>query len=101
MANKRDPRMMKFLDKDIASFQNRKNFSLLRIDQDEKDHSFFLLKGKEAFPIGKHVDHIERIHVDNNVADIRFIHRIFRLPSFYPKQQNGILGAQVMRKDLL
>jgi hypothetical protein len=77
-ANKGDPKMMKFSDKSIASFQNRKDFSLLRIDQDEKDHSFFLLKGKEASPLGKYVDHIEKIHIDNDVADIRFIPERFR-----------------------
>ena len=70
--------MMRFSDKDIASFQNRKDFSLLRVDQDEKDHSFFLLTGKEASPLGKYVDHIEKIHMDNDVADIRLIPKQFR-----------------------
>jgi hypothetical protein len=77
-ANKGDPKMMKFSDKDIASFQNRKDFSVLRIDQDEKDHSFFLLDRKEALPSGKYVDHIEKIHIDNDTADIRFIPEQFR-----------------------
>jgi hypothetical protein len=78
MANKGDPKMMKFSDKDIASFQNRKDFSVLRIDKDEKDHSFFLLKGGESPPLGKCVDHIEKIHVNNDTADIRFIPERFR-----------------------
>jgi hypothetical protein len=78
LANKGNPKMMKFRDKEIASFQKRSDFSLLRIDQDEKDHSFFLYKGKEASPLGKYVDHIEKIHIDNNVADIRFIPERFR-----------------------
>ncbi len=78
LANKRDPKMMKFSDKDIVTFEKRKDFSVLRIDQDEKDHSFFLLQGKEVSPSGKYVDHIERIHIDNTIADIRFIPQRFR-----------------------
>jgi hypothetical protein len=78
LANKEDPKMMKFSDKHIDSFQDRKDFSVLRIDQDEKDHSFFLLKGKKTLPKGKYVDHIERIHLDNNVADIQLIPERFR-----------------------
>lgn len=69
---------MNFSDKDIAAFQSRNDFSVLRIDQDEKDHSFFLLKGKEKFPLGKHVDHVERIHIENDIADIRFVPERFR-----------------------
>ena len=78
MANKGNPKMMKYSDKHIASFQNRKDFSVLRIDQDEKDHSFFLLKGKKALPQGEYVDHIERIHIDNTIADIGLIPDRFR-----------------------
>jgi hypothetical protein len=78
LANKKNPKMMKFSDKNIVTFLARKDFSVLRIDQDEKDHSFFLLKGKNTLPKGKYVDHIERIHLDKNVADIRLIPQRFR-----------------------
>ncbi len=78
LANNGNPRIMKFSDKDIASFQSKKDFSLLRLDQDEKDHSIFLFKGKAATPQGKYVDHIERIHIDNDIADFRFIPERFR-----------------------
>jgi hypothetical protein len=78
MANNGNPEKMNFSEKDILSFQERRDFSLLRLDQDEKDHSFYLLKGKGESPQGRHVDHIERIHIDSDIADIQLIPRHFR-----------------------
>lgn len=78
LANKGNPKMMNFSEKHIASFLSRKDFSVLRVDQDEIDHSFSLLKGKGTLPRGKSIDHIEKIHVDRTVADIRMIPKIFR-----------------------
>jgi hypothetical protein len=78
MANNGDPKKMNFSEKDMVSFQERNDFSLLRLDKDERDHSFYLLEGKGESPQGRHVDHIERIHIDSDIADIRLIPRHFR-----------------------
>ncbi len=78
MANNGNPEKMNFSKKDILSLRKRSDFSLLRLDQDEKDHSFYLLKGKRESPQGRQVDHIERIHLDSDIADIHMIPRHFR-----------------------
>jgi hypothetical protein len=77
-ASNKNPKMMNYSTKHIATFQKKRDFSSLRIDGDEKDHSFFLMDRKKEFPEGKRVDHIERMHVDSNIADFRLIPKQFR-----------------------
>lgn len=77
-ANNADPKMMNYSEDDIAAFQRKNDFSSLRIDQDEKNHSFFLINKKKHFPEGNHVDHIERIHINSNTANIQLIPKQLR-----------------------
>lgn len=98
LANGADPKMMNYSENDTEAFLTRCDFSSLRVDQDEKNHSFFLIKKRQEIPEGSYVDHIEKIHMDNNSADIRLIPKQFRkrllaiLESFtsgYCKLENG------------
>jgi len=69
---------MNYRENDISSFKKRVDFSSLRLDQDEKDLSFFLLRDKGKFPQGQRVDHVERIHVNNMTCDSQLIPKQFR-----------------------
>jgi len=82
LANDLDPILMKYRRKDIEYFYTNVGVSSLKLDMDEKDQSFFLLKQKGSVPKVKCVDHVEKIHVHASTCD----------PSFYPKQfRNGLL----------
>jgi hypothetical protein len=82
LANEIDPSLMKYQQKDIEYFYKNVGASSLKLDKDEKDQSFFLLKRKGAVPKVSYVDHVERIHIHNLTCD----------PRLYPKQfRNGLL----------
>jgi len=76
LANGFDPTIMNFRKKDINSFPQGVKSSSLRLDQDEKDQSFYLLDKKNKNLEVKPVDHVERIHVNSVTCD----------PMLYPKQ---------------
>lgn len=73
LANKADPTIMKFNKKDIVSFSERINRSNLRLDQDEKNQSFYLIGKKGNIPKATPVDHVEKIHQNTEACDINLI----------------------------
>lgn len=82
LANDLDPTLMKYRRKDIEDFYTNVEASSLKLDKDEKDQSFFLLKQKDSVPKVQCVDHVEKIHVHKSTCD----------PLLYPKQfRNGLL----------
>jgi hypothetical protein len=76
LANDIDPTLMKYQQKDIEYFYKNIGASSLKLDKDEKDQSFFLLKQQRSIPKVKCVDHVEKIHVHKLTCD----------PHLYPKQ---------------
>jgi len=78
LANNADPKIMNFREIDISSFPKRVEKSNLRLDQDEKDQSFFLLGKNKVFPAIKPVDHVEKIHINNSTCNPAFIPKQFR-----------------------
>ena len=78
LANSDDPGVMNFKRKDIVSFLDRVNESNLRLDQDERDHSFFLLKKNRREIVGKKIDHVEKIHLNDAICDSQLIPSQFR-----------------------
>ncbi len=83
LANKSDPTIMNYRKKDIDYFYNKVGTSSLKLDKDEKDQSFFLLKGKGNLPEVTYVDHVEKIHIHPTTCD----------PNLYPKQfRKGLLS---------
>lgn len=78
LANKLDPEIMKFKKEDINSFLKRVDLSSLRLDKDEKDHSFFLLSETREQKEGRYVDHVEKIHLNDITCDIKLIPESFR-----------------------
>ena len=82
LANDHDPTLMKYQRKDIRNFYTNVGVSSLKLDKDEKDQSFFLLKRIGSLPAVQCVDHVEKIHVHAATCD----------PCLYPDQfQRGLL----------
>jgi hypothetical protein len=73
---------MNYRKKDIDYFYTNVGTSSLKLDKDEKDQSFFLLKGKGTIPKVGYVDHVEKIHIQPTTCN----------PHLYPKQfRKGLL----------
>jgi hypothetical protein len=70
LANNIDPKIMKFKERDVISFENRVDSKVLRLDDDEKNQSFFLLEKKTGLSNLKPVDHVEKIHINKETCDI-------------------------------
>ncbi len=68
--------MMNYRKKDINYFYDHVGSSSLKLDKDEKDQSFFLLKKKGSIPRVEYVDHVEKIHLHPATCD----------PELYPQQ---------------
>ena len=75
LANKLDPKIMKYTEKDIKSFHTLVGTSGLRLDQDEKNQSLCLLYGGEP---NKNTHHVEKIHVNDTTCDLTLIPAQFR-----------------------
>ena len=71
LSNNANPRMMKFKEMDIVRFSEKINPDALRLDEDEKLHSFYLM-GKYDFN-SQPIDHVEKIHLNKDTCDINMI----------------------------
>ena len=69
LANKADPSIMNFKKEDINSFYQNVKLSNLRLDQDEKNQSFYLIGSKGNIPSVEPVTHVEQIHINKNTCD--------------------------------
>jgi hypothetical protein len=78
LANNADPKIMNFKEEDIQSFTERVKFSNLRLDQDEKDQSFYLLGRKDIFPNINPVNHVEKIHINHATCEPQYMPEQFR-----------------------
>jgi hypothetical protein len=82
LANDLDPAHMKYQRKHIQEFYTNIGASSLKLDKDEKNQSFFLLKQKGSAPKVQCVAHVQKIHIHPSTCD----------PDFYPEQfRNGLL----------
>jgi len=73
LANKLDPTTLSFRKKDIIDFPKRVKESALRLDQDEKNQSLYLIYEKENIPKVKPVAHVEQIHINKKTCDLSII----------------------------
>jgi len=91
LANKADPKIMNFKKEDIEIFFKRVNLSNLRLDEDEKKQSFYLINDKGNIIDVKPVDHVEKIHINNNTCDPNIIpeHLRYKLIDIIKKYTNG------------
>jgi hypothetical protein len=81
LANKTDPTVMNYRKKDVEYFYKNVGASSLKLDKDEKDQSFFLLKGKGGVPEVGCVDHVQKMHLSPAIGD----------PLLYPVQFRSML----------
>ena len=78
LANKTDPQIMNFKKEDIDNFSKRINPKNLRLDEDEKNHSFYIIGKKDNIPKVKPIGHVEKIHINKDTCDISFIPKHLR-----------------------
>ncbi len=91
LANKFDPQIMNFKKEDIDNFTERVNPSNLRLDEDEKNQSFYIIGKKGNIPNVEPVDHVEKIHININTCDPNLIpnHLRDKLMDLINKYTNG------------
>ncbi|MBN2603986.1 MAG: hypothetical protein JXA91_07645 [Candidatus Thermoplasmatota archaeon] len=73
LANDVDPKIMNFKEKDIELFSKRINPNNLRLDEDEKNQSFYLIGSRDKTPNIRSIDHVEKIHVNRDNCDLELI----------------------------
>jgi len=73
LANKLNPQIMNFKKEDIDNYTERVNPSNLRLDEDEKNQSFYIIGKKGNIPNVKPVDHVEKIHINIDTCDPNLI----------------------------
>lgn len=72
-ANKVDPRIMGFKEKDVSAFPARFTLGGLRLDEDEREHAAFLAsKFSKAF-CGKSFEHVETVHLHKLTCDLELV----------------------------
>ena len=88
LANKANPKIMNFKKENYKSFLTQVDQSKLRLDQDEKNHSFYLLDNNQNY---KPVDHVEKIHINKTTCDPDIIPKHLRndLMEIIKKYTNG------------
>ncbi len=77
-ANKDNPTIMEFKKEHIDNFLNNISKSNLRLDEDEKNQSFYLI-GKKNFD---YVDHVEKIHLNKETCNNMLIPNNYRKKIF-------------------
>lgn len=71
LANDLNPNLLNYQKKDIDYFYHHIQTTSLKLDKDEKDQSFFLLKKQGPTPKVQCVNHVEKIHVHPSTCDPR------------------------------
>ena len=86
LANKNDPKCMAFREKDIELFRKQVYDVSFRLDQDEKDHSLYLLKSPSTISsLHQPIDHVEQIHIHKPTSDLE------RIPAQFRQKLLGII----------
>ncbi|KYK31543.1 MAG: hypothetical protein AYK22_02295 [Thermoplasmatales archaeon SG8-52-3] len=69
LANKADPKIMNFKNVHIDNFSKNVKPSNLRLDEDEKNQSFYLIYNKDKISNFKPIDHVEKIHINKDTCN--------------------------------
>ena len=73
LANKVNPKIMKFKKENIKLFLKNINLNSLRLDEDEKNHSLYLIGKKDKISCVKPIEHVEKIHINQDTCDFNLI----------------------------
>jgi hypothetical protein len=79
LANNVDPSIMGYRKEDIKALPARIATGVLRLDEDERDHSLFLAKLSPNLKGEEHT-HVETIHVHKPTSDLELVPARFRFP---------------------
>ena len=71
-ANQAQPTLMNFPKEIVAKFEKEINLKTLRLDEDEKNHSLYLISPK-IFDAAKYNAHIETRHIDPTISNTSLI----------------------------
>jgi hypothetical protein len=66
LANSIDPRKINYRERDVRDFKEHYDRRVLRLDENEKQHSLYLMSGGRS---GKPVEHVEKFHEDPDWCD--------------------------------
>ena len=73
-----DPTLMNYQQKHIDLFYKNMESSSLSLDEDEKNHSFYLLGQQGSMSKASCVEHVEKIHVHPTTCDPELYPSVFR-----------------------
>ncbi|MBN1245044.1 hypothetical protein JXA31_05575 [Candidatus Bathyarchaeota archaeon] len=79
LANGVDPAIMGYQKEDVAALPARLATGVLRLDEEERDHSLYLAKLTPNFK-GEENAHVETIHLHKSTSDLELVPARFRHP---------------------
>lgn len=97
-ANKLDPKMMNFQEKDIACFTKRLKTAKLRLDEDEKNHSLYLSDIHMDNQNPQATQHVEMIHGERVLCNPYKIPERFR-SSLYQLLEKDTIGYCILQDN--
>lgn len=78
IANDADPRVVNYKENHIKNLENNLKKTTLRLDPDEREHTFYLLKQRGFNIDGKEHEHVEMLHFDERNSPIDHIEGEFK-----------------------
>jgi hypothetical protein len=78
LANQVDPSIIEYREEDVTALPKRVAKGVLRLDEDEREHSLFLSKLPGL--AGKEYSHIETLHLNKPTGDLELLPARFRDP---------------------
>ncbi len=78
IANGKDPRIINYKDEHLQNFEKNINNTKLRLDEDEREHVFYLLNQMGYHINGASHEHVEKLHFDNKNSKLNHIPEIYR-----------------------
>lgn len=98
IANDADPRVANYREEHIKNLEDNLKKVTLRLDPDEREHTFFLLKQRGFNIDGREHDHVEMIHFDGRNSPIDHIdgefRKVFNIYKEYVKGAVKLVGNE-------
>ncbi len=95
LANDGDPKEINYKEKHITDLEKNISISQLRLDPDEREHTFFLLNKKGFKLEGKEHPHVEMLHFDDRNSPMDHIPEEFR--SVFKIYREYVKGAVALQ----
>ncbi len=95
IANGADPRIANYKEEHIKSLADNLKKTTLRLDPDEREHTFYLLSKKGIDIEGKEHPHVEMLHFDDRNSPIDHIQGNFK--KVFDIYKNYVKGAVILK----